>query len=91
MATSKQPVNLTSAEVAEKAGVSLEQAKRLWRALGFPEIGDDQAFFDEADVLGAAVPRPSVASRWPCAGAEAATHIRTAAGARCVSFILRLR
>jgi adenylate cyclase len=50
VAKSKQPVNLTSAEVAEKAGVSLDQAKRLWRALGFPEIGDDEAFFDEADV-----------------------------------------
>ena len=41
---------LTSAEVAARAGVPLEQAKRLWRALGFPEVADDEAFFTEDDV-----------------------------------------
>lgn len=34
----------TAAEVAEQTGVTLEQAKRLWRALGFPEAGDEAAF-----------------------------------------------
>jgi len=36
-------------EVAERAGVSVEQTKRLWRALGFPEVADE-AMFGEADV-----------------------------------------
>jgi adenylate cyclase len=35
---------LTSVEVAEAAGVTLEQARRLWRALGFPDAGDHLAF-----------------------------------------------
>ena len=37
---------MTSAEVAESAGVSLEEARRLWRALGFPDAGDEAAFTD---------------------------------------------
>ena len=39
---------MTSAEVAASAGVSLEEARRLWRALGFPDAGGDAAF-TEAD------------------------------------------
>jgi adenylate cyclase len=39
----------TAEEVAERAEVSLDQAKRLWRALGFPEVGDE-AIFGESDV-----------------------------------------
>ena len=39
----------TAEEVAERAGVSLDQAKRLWRALGFPEVGEE-AIFAESDV-----------------------------------------
>ena len=39
----------TAQEVAERAGVPLEQAKRLWRALGFPEVGDETVF-DESDI-----------------------------------------
>lgn len=35
---------LTSSEVASAAGVTLEQARRLWRALGFPDAGDEAAF-----------------------------------------------
>ena len=35
---------LTSAEVAAAAGVTLEEARRLWRALGFPNAGDEAAF-----------------------------------------------
>jgi adenylate cyclase len=31
---------LTREAVAEAAGVDLEQARRLWRALGFPDVGD---------------------------------------------------
>lgn len=39
----------TAAEVAERAGVPFDHAKRLWRALGFPEVGDE-AIFGENDV-----------------------------------------
>ena len=41
---------LTSEAVAAAAGVSLEQARRLWRALGFPDVGEAAAF-TEADEL----------------------------------------
>ncbi|HET7385281.1 MAG TPA: adenylate/guanylate cyclase domain-containing protein [Nocardioidaceae bacterium] len=40
---------LTSEAVAEAAGVSIEQARRLWRALGFPDAGAHAAF-TEADL-----------------------------------------
>ena len=39
----------TAEQVAEQADLTLDQAKRLWRALGFPEAGDE-AIFDAADV-----------------------------------------
>lgn len=35
---------LTAQEVADAAGLSREEAQRLWRALGFPDAGDDVAF-----------------------------------------------
>ncbi len=35
---------LTSDEVAAAAGVTVEQARRLWRALGFPDAGEEAAF-----------------------------------------------
>ena len=37
---------LTRAEVAEGAGMPLDEARRLWRALGFPDSGDAVAFTD---------------------------------------------
>jgi len=37
---------LTSADIASAAGVTVEQARRLWRALGFPDAGDYAAFTD---------------------------------------------
>lgn len=40
----RRPPLLTSDEVAKAAGVSLEDARRLWRALGFPDAGGDAAF-----------------------------------------------
>jgi adenylate cyclase len=40
--------DLTSEAVAEAAGVPVEQARRLWRALGFPDVGEAAAF-TEAD------------------------------------------
>jgi adenylate cyclase len=44
-----EPGAYTATEVAERAGVPYDQAKRLWRALGFPEVGDE-AIFGESDV-----------------------------------------
>ena len=38
----------TAQEVAEQAGVTLEQAQRLWRTLGFPE-GDGSRLYTGAD------------------------------------------
>ena len=40
----------TRLEVAQHAGVSLDEARRLWRALGFPEVDDQQRVFTDADV-----------------------------------------
>lgn len=39
----------TASEVAERTGVSLDQARKLWRALGFPEAGEE-AFYTEDDL-----------------------------------------
>lgn len=44
-----QEPTLTAAEVAERAGMPLSQARRLWRTLGFPERGDERAY-NEDDV-----------------------------------------
>jgi adenylate cyclase len=41
---------LTPADVAQRSGVDLEQARRLWRALGFPPVPDDERAFTTADV-----------------------------------------
>lgn len=40
----------TRAEVARRTGVSLERAERLWRALGFAGVGDDEVVFTDEDV-----------------------------------------
>lgn len=40
----QQGAALTSTQVAESAGVTLDDARRLWRALGFPDAGGDAAF-----------------------------------------------
>jgi adenylate cyclase len=42
-------LTLTSAEVADKGGLSLEDGQRLWRALGFPDTGEAIAY-GEPDV-----------------------------------------
>jgi adenylate cyclase len=34
----------TAADVVDETGASLEQAQRLWRALGFPDRGNERAF-----------------------------------------------
>ncbi|WP_110241710.1 adenylate/guanylate cyclase domain-containing protein [Nocardioides gilvus] len=40
---------LTALDVASEAGVTIEQIRRLWRALGFPEV-DVDAVYTRADV-----------------------------------------
>ena len=39
-----QSPTMTAAEVAAETGVTIDQARRLWRALGFPEMGNEHAF-----------------------------------------------
>lgn len=36
-------------QIAERAGASFDEARRLWRALGFPEFDPGQVAFTEAD------------------------------------------
>jgi adenylate cyclase len=52
---------LTSTDVAEAAGVPVEDARRLWRALGFPDQGDVVAF-TESDKSALAAVTGSVTS-----------------------------
>jgi adenylate cyclase len=40
----------TRGEVVEQVGVELDNAKRYWRALGFPDLPDDERAFTDADV-----------------------------------------
>jgi hypothetical protein len=46
-----KPMTLRRRDVSRAAGVSLVSARRFWRALGFPNVGDDVTAFTEADVL----------------------------------------
>jgi class 3 adenylate cyclase len=39
----------TRAEVCKLAGVSVEQARRLWRAMGFADVGEDVRAFTDGD------------------------------------------
>ncbi len=45
----EQTGKLTAAEASAQVGIPLDQAKKLWRAMGFPEAGAE-ALYDEADV-----------------------------------------
>lgn len=38
------PAEFTAAEVAGEAGIPLAEASRLWRAMGFPDVGNARAF-----------------------------------------------
>ncbi len=44
---------LTGEEVAERAGIPIEQLTRIWRALGFPQVKPDEALWDEDEVSAA--------------------------------------
>jgi adenylate cyclase len=39
----------TGEELAARAGIDRALSKRLWRALGFPDVGDDERVFTDAD------------------------------------------
>jgi adenylate cyclase len=43
-------VELTRTQVAERAGVDLALAERLWRAMGFADLPDDEVAFTTVDV-----------------------------------------
>lgn len=45
-----QPLTLTRLEVAKKSGLAPELNASRWRALGFPEVPDDDIAFTKADV-----------------------------------------
>jgi len=44
------PATLTPLDVAREAGLDLDEARRLWRALGFPPVPDDERVFTRSDV-----------------------------------------
>lgn len=41
---------LTQSQVAESTDISIEMARRFWRALGFLDVDDDDAFFTDMDL-----------------------------------------
>jgi adenylate cyclase len=43
-------VELTALDVARQSGVEPDDVRRLWRALGFPPVTDDERHFTRADV-----------------------------------------
>ena len=44
------PRRYTRRQVAEVAGIPAERTRRLWRALGFPDVADDDRAFTDADL-----------------------------------------
>lgn len=46
-----QPRSMRPREVSARAAVSLRNARKFWHALGFPNVGDEDTVFTEADVL----------------------------------------
>ena len=44
------PRRYTRVQVEERTGVSRQRSERLWRALGFADVDDDQVVFTDADV-----------------------------------------
>ncbi|KQV73956.1 hypothetical protein ASC61_02450 [Aeromicrobium sp. Root344] len=54
-------LTLSSSEVTDKGGLSLEDGQRLWRALGFPDTGDAIAY-GEPDVAAVATVAAAIES-----------------------------
>jgi adenylate cyclase len=44
------PRRYTRLQIAAMAGLPPESTRRLWRALGFPDVADDDPVFTDADV-----------------------------------------
>lgn len=44
------PAELTALDVARDSGIEPDESRRLWRALGFPPVADDERIFTRADV-----------------------------------------
>lgn len=44
------PATLTREQVSERAGASLDEARAIWAALGFPEVPDGEVAFTQLDV-----------------------------------------
>src|SRR5262245_43037602 len=44
------PAQFTTLDVAQQAGIDADQARRLWRALGFPPVPDEERLFTRADI-----------------------------------------
>lgn len=40
----------TRAQIAERAGLAEDEGRRLWRALGFPDVADDEVAFTDRDL-----------------------------------------
>jgi adenylate cyclase len=47
------PRRFTRVELAAAAGLSLDEGRRLWRSLGFPETPDDAVLFTDRDLAAA--------------------------------------
>jgi adenylate cyclase len=45
-----QQPRYTQAETAEHAGLTLEETKQFWRALGFPDVAPDEVIFTDHDL-----------------------------------------
>ena len=44
------PRRYTRSDLADRAGISLDEARRLWHAMGFADLGDDEVAFTDADL-----------------------------------------
>jgi adenylate cyclase len=44
------PRKYTRLEIAERSGVSLDYSRRLWRAMGFADAGDNERMFTDGDL-----------------------------------------
>ena len=65
------PRRWTRLQVAEQAGMPPERTQRLWRALGFPDVADDDRVFTDADVAALAVLSQLIDSGFVGPGTEA--------------------
>jgi adenylate cyclase len=65
------PRRWTRLEVADRAGMPPERTRRLWRALGFPDVADDEPLFTDADITALEVLSKLIDSGFVGPGTEA--------------------